>query len=344
MAYKAEYIWIDGTEPTAKLRSKTKIIADGGSTTCPSGASTARATNQAPGDKSDCVLQPVFTCPDPIRGGDNVLVMCEVLLHRHDAAPHQHPADAAPRSPTSTPTRSRSSASSRSTRSSRTAARYGFPSGGFPAPAGRLLLRRRRRRDLRPRRRRGPPRRLPRRRPAHLRHQRRGHARPVGVPGRPASARRRSADELWIARWLLYRIGEDFGVVGHARPEARQGRLERRRRPHQLLDQGHARGLRPDHRGLRGARRRRPRSTSPTTASASRTASPASTRRPRARPSSATACRTAAPRCASRGRSRSTRRATSRIGVPTPTATRTTVTADPHRHDLQRPGLTHLAS
>ena len=29
MAYKAEYIWVDGTEPTAKLRSKTKIIADG---------------------------------------------------------------------------------------------------------------------------------------------------------------------------------------------------------------------------------------------------------------------------------------------------------------------------
>ena len=26
--YKAEYIWIDGTEPTAKLRSKTKILGD----------------------------------------------------------------------------------------------------------------------------------------------------------------------------------------------------------------------------------------------------------------------------------------------------------------------------
>ena len=29
MAIKAEYIWIDGTEPTAKLRSKTKILEDG---------------------------------------------------------------------------------------------------------------------------------------------------------------------------------------------------------------------------------------------------------------------------------------------------------------------------
>ena len=36
-------------------------------------------------------------------------------------------------------------------------------------------------------------------------------------------------DQLWIARWLLYRIAEDFDVVRHARPEAGQGRLERRR-------------------------------------------------------------------------------------------------------------------
>ena len=28
MSFKAEYIWIDGTEPTAKLRSKTKILGD----------------------------------------------------------------------------------------------------------------------------------------------------------------------------------------------------------------------------------------------------------------------------------------------------------------------------
>ena len=29
MPSKAEYIWIDGTRPTAKLRSKTKILTDG---------------------------------------------------------------------------------------------------------------------------------------------------------------------------------------------------------------------------------------------------------------------------------------------------------------------------
>src|SRR3546814_19249255 len=29
MAYKAEYIWVDGTKPTAKLRPKNKIVEDG---------------------------------------------------------------------------------------------------------------------------------------------------------------------------------------------------------------------------------------------------------------------------------------------------------------------------
>jgi glutamine synthetase len=84
MAYKAEYIWIDGTEPTAKLRSKTKILSDGAE--LPIWGFDGSSTNQAPGDKSDCVLQPVFSCPDPIRGGDNLLVLCEVLYT--DMTPH----------------------------------------------------------------------------------------------------------------------------------------------------------------------------------------------------------------------------------------------------------------
>lgn len=84
MAYKAEYIWIDGTEPTAKLRSKTKVLDDGAE--LPIWGFDGSSTNQAPGDKSDCVLQPVFSCPDPIRGGQNKLVMAEVLLT--DMTPH----------------------------------------------------------------------------------------------------------------------------------------------------------------------------------------------------------------------------------------------------------------
>src|SRR5690554_5963798 len=77
MPFKAEYIWIDGTAPTSKLRSKTKIVADGAE--LPIWGFDGSSTNQAPGDKSDCVLKPAFVCPDPIRGGNNKLVLCEVL-------------------------------------------------------------------------------------------------------------------------------------------------------------------------------------------------------------------------------------------------------------------------
>lgn len=79
MAYQAEYIWLDGTEPTPTLRNKTKVVEDH-VTEMPIWGFDGSSTNQATGDKSDCVLKPVFTCPDPIRGGRNVLVMCEVYL------------------------------------------------------------------------------------------------------------------------------------------------------------------------------------------------------------------------------------------------------------------------
>ena len=85
MAYKTEYIWIDGGQPTPGLRSKTKIISDGEEP--PVWGFDGSSTNQAPGDASDCVLSPRFVCPDPIRGGTSKLVLCEVQLP--DGAPHE---------------------------------------------------------------------------------------------------------------------------------------------------------------------------------------------------------------------------------------------------------------
>jgi glutamine synthetase len=85
VVYKAEYIWIDGTEPTPLLRSKTKILADGAEP--PIWGFDGSSTNQAEGHESDRVLRPVFTCADPIRGGDDILVLNEVL--NIDMTPHE---------------------------------------------------------------------------------------------------------------------------------------------------------------------------------------------------------------------------------------------------------------
>jgi glutamine synthetase len=77
---KLEYIWLDGYKPTQSLRSKTKIEADfsGKLKDCPNWSFDGSSTEQAPGGSSDCILKPVFICADPQRK-DAYLVMCEVL-------------------------------------------------------------------------------------------------------------------------------------------------------------------------------------------------------------------------------------------------------------------------
>tara|TARA_A100001011_G_C14272995_1_gene827844 strand:+ start:55 stop:1080 length:1026 start_codon:yes stop_codon:yes gene_type:complete len=79
-----EYIWIDGTIPTSKLRAKTKIVdkeiktIDDVSVWGFDGSS----TNQAEGESSDCVLVGIKLVKDPFRVcGPNeaaYLVLCEV--------------------------------------------------------------------------------------------------------------------------------------------------------------------------------------------------------------------------------------------------------------------------
>jgi len=85
MAYRAEYLWIDGGEPTREIRSKTKVLADG--VEPGTWGFDGSSTNQASGDNSDVVLNPVFQCPDPIRGGNDIIVLCETLLPA-DMSPH----------------------------------------------------------------------------------------------------------------------------------------------------------------------------------------------------------------------------------------------------------------
>ncbi|GAB2571336.1 glutamine synthetase [Paractinoplanes abujensis] len=220
MPFKAEYIWVDGTQPTAKLRSKTKIVEDGAE--LPIWGFDGSSTNQAPGDKSDCVLKPVFTCPDPIRGGKNVLVMCEVLLI--DGTPH--------------PTNTRAACAEVAAKFAdqepifgieqeytffKDGRPLGFPiGGGYPAPQGgyycgvgsdevfgRAIVE------------------------AHMDlcleaglHLSGINAEvmpgqwefQIGPVGAPAVA-----DELWIARWLLYRVAEDYNVSATLDPKPVKG-------------------------------------------------------------------------------------------------------------------------
>jgi glutamine synthetase len=222
VVYKAEYIWIDGTEPTARLRSKTKIVADGVKhDDLPIWGFDGSSTNQAPGDNSDCVLNPVAVFPDPIRGGDDILVMCEVLLT--DMTPHP------------TNTRAKTAALAETYADFETwfgieqeytffkdGRPLGFPVNGYPAPQGfyycgvgadevfgRDVVE------------------------AHLEACIEAG---IGVSGINAEVMPGQwefqvgplgpvevGDHLWMARWLLYRIAEEFGITATVDPKPVKG-------------------------------------------------------------------------------------------------------------------------
>ncbi|MBA3281399.1 MAG: glutamine synthetase beta-grasp domain-containing protein [Acidimicrobiia bacterium] len=222
MVYKAEYIWIDGTEPTARLRSKTKIVPDDVSNDdLPIWGFDGSSTNQAPGDNSDCVLRPVAVFPDPIRGGNDVLAMCEVLLT--DMTPP----------PTNTRAKTAELAEKYADMDTwfgieqeytffKDGRPLGFPVNGFPAPQGfyycgvgadevfgRDVVE------------------------AHLEACIEAG---VGVSGINAEVMPGQwefqvgplgvvevGDHLWMARWLLYRIAEEFDISATVDPKPVKG-------------------------------------------------------------------------------------------------------------------------
>ena len=217
--YRAEYIWIDGTQPTAKLRSKAKVIPMGEEP--PVWGFDGSSTNQAPGENSDCVLNPVFICPDPIRGGDDKLVLCEVLLTDMTPHPSNHRAKCA-----------------------ETAQKYasfdtwfgieqeytffdgikplGWPDNGFPAPQGGYYC--------------GVGADEVFGRPIVEDHLEACIAAGLAIAGINAEVMPgqwefqigpvgpvEASDHLWVARWLLYRIGEEHGASATLDPKPVKG-------------------------------------------------------------------------------------------------------------------------
>jgi glutamine synthetase len=215
MSYQAEYIWIDGTEPSPLLRSKTRIVADGDEPGI--WGFDGSSTNQATGDDSDCVLRPVYTCPDPLRRPGDKLVMCEVLLT--DFTPH--------------PSNTRAALAAVVEKFADQEPMFGieqeytflqggrplgWPTQGYPAPQGPYYC--------------GVGGDKMPGREIVERHTVACIDAGIGIEGTNAEVMMGQwefqvgvlspldiSDQLWVARWLLFRIAEDFGVFATLEPK-----------------------------------------------------------------------------------------------------------------------------
>jgi glutamine synthetase len=86
--YKLEYIWLDGYMPVPNLRGKTLIKEYDSFPTLedlPDWGFDGSSTMQADGSNSDCILKPIRVFVDPARK-NGALVLCEVM--NPDGTPH----------------------------------------------------------------------------------------------------------------------------------------------------------------------------------------------------------------------------------------------------------------
>lgn len=220
---KAEYIWIDGHKPTAQLRSKTRILEKAVRTVndLPEWGFDGSSTEQAEGHFSDCGLKPVFFVPDPIRGVPHILVLCEVL--NADGTIHVTNARAQLRDVLKKYKSQDAWFGIEQEYTMFNGERpLGFPETGFPAPqgpyycgvgatniVGRELVE------------------------AHMEACLKAGLKVYGInaevmPGQwefqiGTAGALEVSDHMWLARWLLNRLGEDFGITISLSPKPQEG-------------------------------------------------------------------------------------------------------------------------
>jgi glutamine synthetase len=223
---QAEYVWIGGSG--ADLRCKTKTVDQPEITSLsdlPVWNFDGSSTGQAPGKDSEVYLVPVAYYPDPFRRGKNVIVMCECVLPDGKKTP--------------IPTNTRRAAAeifSQKTKlepwfgieqeytlfESDMVTPYGWPKGGYPRPQGPFYCSA------------GAENAYGRRIvEAHYKACLYAGINISGcnaevMPGQweyqvgPCTGIA-SGDQLWMSRYLLVRVCEDFGIVVSFDPKPMSG-------------------------------------------------------------------------------------------------------------------------
>jgi glutamine synthetase len=234
MILQAEYIWLDGTLPSQSTRSKTRMVevndrdklslAD-----FPKWNYDGSSTYQADGKNSDLFLEPVCFVNDPIRGGDNVLVLCEVF--NPDGTPHKTNYRATLREVLNSGARKNDPwfGFEQEYTLFQDNQPLGWPKGGYPAPQGPFYC------GVGPNKVYG--------RDVVETHSKAcidaglmlyginaevmpgqwefqiGHRGFNNETGDPLTV----SDHLWLARWLLHRVCEEFNIVASFEPKPIKG-------------------------------------------------------------------------------------------------------------------------
>lgn len=232
---KLEYIWCDGQEGADhkglvfnEMRSKTKCMLTPVESLDPKDfpdwSYDGSSTGQAEGKNSDCIIRPVSVYPDPIRGAPHLLVMTEVL------SPDGNPHPTNTRSPLAALIDDKVRAEAPlfgfeqeyTMLNKTTGGVHGWPAGGYPAPQGPFYCAV------------GADSIFGR--PLAEAHMEACLAAGLGISGINAEVMPGQwefqigpvgplelGDQVMIARWLLHRLGEEFGIVSTFHPKPVKG-------------------------------------------------------------------------------------------------------------------------
>lgn len=209
-SFIAEYVWIDGSNGV-RSKCKTLLKAPKSLDDLPEWNFDGSSTGQAPGDNSDVYLRPVAMFADPFRQGENVLVMCETWMSDGTPNEYNYRHDTAELCKTYAEHEFWFGLEQEYTLLDHAGWPYGWPKGGFPAPqgpyycgvgTGKVFCR-----DIVE---------------AHYKACLYAGVKISGTNAEVMPAQWEFqvgpcegidlGDQLWMARFLLYRVAEEFGV------------------------------------------------------------------------------------------------------------------------------------
>jgi len=219
---QAMYIWIDGTGES--LRSKTRTLDFKPKTPkeLPIWNFDGSSTGQAEGSNSDVYLYPVAIYPDPMRRGDNILVLCETFKYNKtpaDTNQRKHCLEVMEKAADQHPW---FGLEQEYTLLDNDRHPLGWPKNGYPGPQGRYYC--------------GVGAQNTYGRDILEAHYRACLYAGIKISGTNAESMPaqwefqigpsegiKAGDDLWVARYLLHRIAEDFNVVVSLDPKPMKG-------------------------------------------------------------------------------------------------------------------------